>query len=72
MSEKYLRNQQDFIDIILKTKYNITMSWGVRDSRYFEPTNYYWDSESTGLCPASWEVPLRVDDRSLCEVAHLA
>ena len=48
------------------------MSWGVRDSRYFEPTNYYWDSESTGLCPASWEVPLRVDDRSLCEVAHLA
>lgn len=29
------------------------MSWGVRDSRYFEPTNFNWDSESTGLCHAT-------------------
>ena len=48
-------NNEDFIDIIQKTKYNIITSWGVRDSRYFEPTIINWDSKSTGLCPASLE-----------------
>ena len=36
------------------------MSWGVRDSRYFEPTNFNWDSESIGLCHAALEVSLLV------------
>ena len=48
-------NNEDFIDIIQKTKYNIITSWGVRDSRYFEPTNINWDSKSAGLCHASLE-----------------